>query len=76
MKNLLSSFIIGTALIKKGKINMKKIKYTFKKEHQIVKSWVSLVVAGTYNFDDVPKLFNLRTVVAQVLTEQGVEIEK
>ncbi|MCQ9211809.1 hypothetical protein [Streptococcus sp. B01] len=76
MKNLLGSLITGVALIKKGKINMRKFTHTFKKEDQIVKSWVALVVGAIYSFDDVPKLFNLRTVVSQVLTEKGVEIEK
>ncbi|MDG3132260.1 hypothetical protein MKL26_04350 [Streptococcus suis] len=66
MKNLLSSLILGTALIKKGTFTMK-----FTKNHQIVKSWVALVVAGTYTVDQVPKLFNLRDVVIEVLSEQA-----
>lgn len=41
----------------------------FTKKHQIVKSWVALVLAGTYTYEQVPKLFNLREVVAEVLTE-------
>ncbi|MBF0779322.1 hypothetical protein [Streptococcus cuniculi] len=45
----------------------------FTKKSIIVKSWVALVVGGTYSFDDVPKLFNLRTVVGQVLSEQEAE---
>lgn len=68
MKNLLSSLILGTALIKKGNFTMK-----FTKKHQIVKSWVALVVAGTYTVDQVPKLFNLRDVVIEVLSEQAAE---
>lgn len=68
MKNLLSNLILGTALIKKGTFTMK-----FTKKHQIVKSWVALVVAGTYTVDQVPKLFNLREVVVEVLSEQAVE---
>ncbi|CYY63346.1 hypothetical protein [Streptococcus suis] len=68
MKNLLSNLILGTALIKKGTFTMK-----FTKKHQIVKSWVALVVAGTYAVDQVPKLFNLREVVVEVLSEQAAE---
>lgn len=63
--NLLSKVTTSVALAKKGKFTMK-----FKKEHQIVKSWVSLVNAGTYTFEEVPNLFNLRAIVAQVLAEK------
>lgn len=70
MKELLANLKLGK-LLKKGKINMKKIRYTFKKEHQIVKSWVALVNGGTYQLEDVPALSNLREVVAEVLTEQA-----
>ena len=45
----------------------------FTKNHQIVKSWVALVLAGTYTVDQVPKLFNLREVVVEVLSEQAAE---
>lgn len=76
MKTLLSSLITGTALLTKGKIKMKKITYTFKKNHQIVKSWVALVLAGTYTVDEVPKLFNLREVVVEVLSEQVAETKE
>ena len=68
MKNLLSNLIIGTSLIMKGTFTMK-----FTKKHQIVKSWVALVVAETYTVDQVPKLFNLREVVVEVLSEQAAE---
>lgn len=68
MKTLLSALLLGTALIKKGIFAMK-----FTKNHQIVKSWVALVVAGTYTVDQVPKLFNLREVVIEVLSEQATE---
>lgn len=66
LSNLLSSVVVGTALVLKGVFTMK-----FTKNHQIVKSWVSLVNAGTYTLEDVPKLFNLREVVAEVLNEQA-----
>ena len=66
LKNLLNSVVTGAALLKKGKV-MKK--FTFTKKSQIVKSWVSLIVGGTYTFDDVPALFNLRKVVKSVLDD-------
>lgn len=40
---------------------------TYTKDSMIVKTWVSLVMAGTYKVDQVPNLFNLRTVVQEVL---------
>ena len=52
--------------ILKGIFTMK-----FTKNHQIVKSWVALVLAGTYTVDQVPKLFNLQEVVIEVLSEQA-----
>ena len=73
-KTLLSSLITGTALLLKGKIKMEKFTYTFKKNHQIVKSWVALVLSGTYTVDQVPKLFNLHEVVIEVLSEQAAEV--
>ena len=73
-KTLLSSLITGTALLMKEKIKMEKFTYTFKKNHQIVKSWVALVLSGTYTVDQVPKLFNLQEVVIEVLSEQAAEV--
>lgn len=35
----------------------------------IVKTWVSLVIAGTYTRDQVPHLSNLKEVVYTVLDE-------
>lgn len=40
---------------------------TFTKESGLVKVWVSLVVAGTYTVDQVPQLYNLKTVVLEVV---------
>ena len=71
MKNLLTNILLGTAIIKKGIFTMK-----FTKNHQIVKSWVALVLAGTYTVDQVPKLFNLRDVVVEVLSEQASETKE
>ena len=42
----------------------------FTKNHQIVKSWVALVLAGTYTVDQVPKLFNF-----EVLSEKATEVK-
>jgi len=40
---------------------------TFSKDSGLVKVWVSLVMAGTYTLDQVPQLYNLKTVVAEVV---------
>lgn len=48
--------------------------FTFTKNSGLVKVWVSLIIAGTYTYEQVPELFNLRTVVKEVLTEAGFEI--
>lgn len=42
----------------------------FKPDSQIVRSYVILILAGKMTFDEVPNLFNLRQVVAEVL---GIE---
>lgn len=72
---LMSSFITGIALKKKGKLDMKK-GFRFTKNSEIVKSWVSLIVAGTYEYKDVPRLFNLRSVVQSVLDDLAKEQEQ
>ena len=63
----LTELVMGI-IVKKGIFTMK-----FTKNHQIVKSWVALVLAGTYTVDQVPKLFNMREVVIEVLSEQAAE---
>lgn len=70
MKNLLNNIFLAAALTKKGQFTMK-----FTKNTRIVQSWVALVNAGTYTLDQVPNLFNLRKVVAEVLAEQAAEAE-
>lgn len=42
----------------------------FTKDSGLVKVWVSLVLDGTYSLEEVPKLFNLKEVVTQVINEQ------
>ena len=39
----------------------------FTKNSALVKTWVSLVLSGAYTKDEVPKLFNLREVVGEVV---------
>lgn len=40
---------------------------TFTKDSILVKTWVSLVLAGTFTLDQVPKLFNLKSVVSEII---------
>lgn len=40
---------------------------TFDKNSGLVKVWVSLVMVGTYKIEQVPALYNLKTVVAEVV---------
>ena len=46
---------------------------TFNKESGLVKLWVKMVQDGTYTRDQVPKMFNLQEVVADVLDELAAE---
>ncbi|MCX4325193.1 MAG: hypothetical protein OSJ59_19835 [Lachnospiraceae bacterium] len=46
---------------------------TFNKESGLVKLWVKMVKDGTYARDQVPKMFNLQEVVADVLDELAAE---
>ena len=39
----------------------------FTKDSALVKTWVSLVLSGAYTKEQVPKLFNLREVVSEVM---------
>lgn len=39
----------------------------FTKDSGLVKTWVSLVLCGVFTVDQVPNLFNLRTVVREVV---------
>jgi len=43
----------------------------FKKDSRIVMSYVILILAGQMTFEQVPNLFNLREMVALVLTESA-----
>ncbi len=39
----------------------------FNKDSGLVKTWVDLITRGTYTVEQVPNLFNLREVVAEIL---------
>ncbi len=39
----------------------------FTKDSGLVKTWVSLVLCGVFTVNQVPNLFNLRTVVGEII---------
>lgn len=39
----------------------------FTKDSGLVKTWVSLVLCGVFTVDQAPNLFNLRTVVREIV---------
>lgn len=39
----------------------------FTKDSGLVKIWVSLVLCGVFTVEQVPNLFNLRTVVREIV---------
>ena len=39
----------------------------FTTDSGLVKTWVSLVLCGVFTVDQVPNLFNLRTVVREIV---------
>lgn len=43
----------------------------FTKDSGLVKVWVGLVMAGTYIPEQVPQLFNLKEVVAEVINSMN-----
>lgn len=43
----------------------------FNKNSGCVRVWVTLVMGGTYTYDQVPNLFNLQEQVKLVLIESG-----
>lgn len=46
---------------------------TFNKDSGLVKVWVKLVQNGTYTRDQIPKMYNLQEIVAEILDEQAAE---
>lgn len=47
----------------------------FNKNSGLVKVWVSVILVGTYTYEQVPNLSNLKTVVGEVLNEVGYSTE-
>ncbi|MFD1176893.1 hypothetical protein ACFQ3W_11355 [Paenibacillus puldeungensis] len=45
---------------------------TYTKDSGLVKVWVGLLLSGAYTLDQVPNLFNLKTVVAEVVNGTDV----
>ena len=45
----------------------------FTKDSSLVKMWVANVKKGIYTLEQVPALFNLREVVAEVLESESVQ---
>ena len=43
----------------------------FTKNSALVKVWVSLVLSGVYTLEQVPALFNLKEVVAEVINSMA-----
>lgn len=41
----------------------------FTRNSGLVKTWLSLVLSGIFTVEQVPALFNLRTVVAEIVNE-------
>lgn len=44
--------------------------FAFDKDSVIVGAWVTMILNGEKTIDDVPKLWNLREVVIEVLNER------
>lgn len=72
MELTLNTVITLYYLIKKGEFNMT---YTFKKDHLIVDVWYRRVANGICDFEAIPKLFNLRDVVLELLSQKVTDKE-
>ena len=46
---------------------------TFDRNSGLVIVWVNMVQSGAYTRDQVPKMFNLKEVVGEVLDEQAAD---
>lgn len=42
----------------------------FDKNSKVVKAWVKLIQNGDRTLDEVPKLFNLREIVTEIIQEE------
>lgn len=67
MERILNTIVTIIYMIKKGEFTMK-----FTTKHYIVDVWYRRVANGICDFEDVPKLFNLRDAVKELL-DQKVE---
>lgn len=57
--------------IKRSVLNM----FKFTKESGCTKVWITLIMNGTYSYEQVPKLLNLQECVKEVLIELGLRAE-
>ncbi|HBZ6636599.1 hypothetical protein FC839_12645 [Clostridium botulinum] len=48
------------------------LKMKFNKNSGCVKVWITLIVGGTYKYEDVPNLLNLQEQVKLVLIDLGI----
>lgn len=54
--------------IKRRVLNM----FKFTKDSGCTKVWVTLIMNGTYTYEQVPVLLNIRECVGEVLKEMGI----
>lgn len=45
--------------------------FALTKNSGLVKVWISLIMSGTYELEEVPELFNLKEVVAEVINSMS-----
>lgn len=65
MERALNSIVTLFFMFKKGEITMK-----FTKDYLIVDVWYRRVANGICSFEEVPKLFNLRDCVLELLSQK------
>lgn len=65
MENILNTITTIIYMFKKGEITMK-----FTKDYLIVDVWYRRVANGICTFEEVPKLFNLRDCVLELLSQK------
>lgn len=65
MENILNIITTLFYMLKKGEFTMK-----FTKDYLIVDVWYRRVANGICSFEEVPKLFNLRDCVLELLSQK------
>lgn len=65
MEHTLNTIVTLFFMFKKGEITMK-----FTKDYLIVDVWYRRVANGICTFEEVPKLFNLRDCVLELLSQK------